>query len=150
MNYSEKANEINSYISEIETSINTLSNTSIGSVWSGEIATQELEQLNNYITSLEHEIAKIKQLAESLKLLQSYKENDENIESLKNTLSGITDSEENTKLIADIKQKISSLERTNSELKTSINSIDNISPISQTNKKVTYVVPELNISLDVA
>lgn len=150
MNYIEKSQEIKSYITEIESVVNTITNNSINSVWIGDTSNSQLEQLNNYITSLEQEIAKIKQLAESLELLQSYKENDENIENLNNRLNDIVYKNGDQTTINELNKKISSLQSTNSSLKSSINSTNNINHISSTNKKVTYVVPELNVSLDVA
>lgn len=142
MNYSDIANNLNSNLSSLDSSVNSIKKISFDGVWSGESANTQTSNLKTATNKLSGQRDNISNFINALNKLQTYKDNKDKISSLSSSLKYYMDPDA-ASYNSSIYSQIDAIEKDNTTLKGDINSlINSISPVSTQFEIVTYTPEE--------
>lgn len=151
MDYASKASSIEANIEELQSVIESLNNTTMDTVWHGDVASTQLTKLDDYINLLDQEKTKIQNYAQTLYKLQEYKDNKNRIDNIRNQINSLPNDESYNSTRNSLYSDMSSLESNNSTLKSEIlNSFNNVTSVSSTNNEISYTPSSTNLPLETA
>lgn len=139
MGYSALASTLKTQLSELTYLTTDVKAISFDSIWSGSAHDGLTTTLNDVISKVEKQKSNIQKFAETLELLQKYKDRKEKISSLKNEYSRLADTDENRNAKINLSSLINTLSVSNAQLKTNIiNSLSGFDSVSSEVEIVTY------------